>query len=197
MAEDQSDAGPLDDLLEQMPRIAEAVKAFPEAVQPQAFEALMAEARGATAGSSRGGGGAARRPRRRNSKPNNTPGSDGERKARRKRTNPSQVRDLDLTPSGKQSLKAFVAEKEPKTQNDQNAVSVYYLAEVLGVSPVTIDHVFTCYKEMHWREPADLANSLAITAARKRFVDTADMDDIKITPAGRNHVRHDLPAKKE
>ena len=50
---------------------------------------------------------------------------------------------------------------------------------------------------MRWREPGNLANSLALTANRKRFLDTASLDDIKLTPAGRNHVDHDLPPKRK
>ena len=124
----------------------------------------------------------------------------GERKSTRPRKGegtPSPVKELDLAPKGKTSLNDFVAEKQPKTQQDLNAVSVYYLTEILGLHPVTLNHVYTCYKVMGWREPRNFRNSLAVTAHRKLFFDTADMEDIKITPAGRNHVRLDLPPKKK
>jgi hypothetical protein len=198
MAHENSDS--FDALLAQMPRIAEAVKAFPEAVQPQAFEHLIAAARGGAARSKKQapsttelGGTKAKKRRARNSR------DDGEvgRPRRRQAGSPYLVRDLDLTPEGKTCLKDFVAEKQPKTNHDQNVLSVYYLAEVLGIGAVSVDHVFTCYRDMRCREPASLANSLAVTANRKRFIDTANLDAIKLTPPGRNHVLHDLPPKQQ
>jgi hypothetical protein len=194
--EDGNEKASFDSLLGEMPRIAEAVKAFPEAVQGQAFEVLMTELRGrsgTTVSAKIGAGETTRRTRRSRAK---TRGEDG-KETRRRTSGPSAVRDLDLAPKGEKSLKDFVAEKQPKTNHDKNAVSVYYLAQVLRLEGVTLDHVFTCYKDMRWREPGNLANSLALTANRKRFLDTASLDGIKLTPAGRNHVEHDLPPTKK
>lgn len=192
---DSRDRASFDSLLAEMPRIAEAVKVVPEALQAQAFDALMAELKGRTAPvkTAETGGRKSTRRRAGRSRPK-APGEDG-KSMRRRATSPSAVRDLDLAPKGEASLKDFVAEKQPKTNHDKNVVSVYYLAEVLRLNGVTVDHVFTCYKDMRWREPGNLANSLALTANRKRFLDTASLDDIKLTPAGRNHVDHDLPPK--
>jgi hypothetical protein len=195
--EDSRTKASFDSLLAEMPRIAEAVKVFPEALQAQAFEALMAELKGRTAPikTAETGGRKSKQRRAGRSRPK-APGEDGKR-MRRRAASPSAVRDLDLAPKGETSLKDFVAEKQPKTNHDKNVVSVYYLAEVLRLNGVTVDHVFTCYKDMRWREPGNLANSLALTANRKRFLDTAGLDDIKLTPAGRNHVDHDLPPKRK
>lgn len=189
-------------LLKEMPRIAEVVNAFSdEAVQKQAFEALV----GAfyDDGTKTKAPEREREPRRERKqirkrqtrKPKAGEDGDG-KKQRRPSGSPTALRDLDLAPKGKTSLKDFVAEKQPKTNHDQNVLSVYYISEILGIAAVTLNHVFTCYKDMRWREPSNLANSLALTTHRKRFLDTANLDDIKLTPAGRNHVRHDLPPKK-
>ena len=194
--EDAQPGTSLDSLLAEMPRIAEAVKAFPEAVQAQAFEALMAEVKGQASPSRRTEPRAGKTTRRRAGRPRAKAPSVDEKKTRRRTGGPSAVRDLDLAPKGQTSLKDLVTEKQPKTNHDRNVVSVYYLAEVLGLNGVTLDQVFTCYKDMRWREPGNLANSLALTANRKRFLDTASLDEIKLTPAGRNHVEHDLPPKK-
>ena len=186
MAGNQSEptSAGLDLLLEAMPRIAEAVKAFPEALQPQAFEALMQELKGASPPSPK-----PTTPRKTSTKEIPTPTT----KRSRRRSQPTTIKDLDLQPEGKETLSDFVGKKKPRTNYDRNVVSVYYLTEVLGITAVSINHVFTCYKDMGWREPNDLANSLAQTASHKRHLDTADRDDIKLTPAGRNHVQHDLP----
>jgi hypothetical protein len=197
MAEDTDgqNRASFDSLLAEMPRIAEAVKVFPEALQAQAFDALMAELKDRNAPIKTSETGGRKSTRRRAGRTRaKAPGED-RKSTRRRATSPSAVRDLDLAPTGETSLKDFVAEKQPKTNHDKNVVSVYYLAEVLKVHGVAVDHVFTCYKDMRWREPGNLANSLALTANRKRFLDTASLDDIKLTPAGRNHVDHDLPPK--
>lgn len=188
------DKSRIDQLIEAMPRIAEAVKAFPESVQPKAFDLLMAELRGTSVPVDQTlvirtpAGGRARQKATR----------AVEKEGKRRRVGgPTALRDLDLAPTGKKSLKAFVQDKQPKTQHDKNATAVYYLRETLGITKVTVDHVFTAYKDMGWREPGNLANSLALTASRKRFLDTASLDDIKLTPPGRNHVSQDLPAPKK
>lgn len=67
----------------------------------------------------------------------------------------------DLAPKGKTSLKEFIEEKQPKTHQDYNVLSVYYVSQKLGIGPVALNHVFTCCKDMRWREPANLANSSA------------------------------------
>jgi hypothetical protein len=195
--EDGQEKGNFDSLLAEMPRIAEAVKAFPEAVQTQAFEALMVELRGRATPTVSTGTGARKSTRRPAGRTRQTARAEDPKSTRRRTGGPSAVRDLNLAPKGKVSLKDFVAEKQPKTNHDRNVVAVYYLAEVLGLGSVTVDHVFTCYKDMRWREPGNLGNSLALTANRKRFLDTASLDDIKVTPAGRNHAEHDLPPKKK
>lgn len=194
MAESNDGQESFDSLLAEMPRIAEAVKAFPEAVQPKAFEALMAELTGRAAPRNTTD---KTTPKRRTSKAT-LQGQESDKKGSRRRTGtPSAIRELDLTPDGKPSLKEFVQEKQPKTNHDKNVVSVYYLAEILELDGVTVNHVFTCYKDMNWREPANLANNLALTASRKRFLNTAKFDAINLTPAGRNHVQHDLPSSRK
>ena len=188
-AEEQTNNDSFNLLMEALPRIAETVKQLPEALQPQAFQALLEEFRGSQP----------RRPRTKQAKAREVPAepSKATRRPKRKRTRGPTVRkDLDLRPNGKTPLLEFAESKEPKNNYDRNVVSVYYLRRIADTEIVSIDHVFTCYREMGWREPADLANSLALTASKKGFLDTSTSKDIKLTPTGRNHVEHDLPRKK-
>lgn len=191
----------LNDLLKRMPEIAKAVSAFPEAVQQSAFDALMAAAGSTAANTGTTVSGATKTPtpgrQRRKKQVAAGSGKSNGRKARRLGGSPSQVRELDLAPKGKTSLATFAAEKGPKTNHDYNVVAVYYLSEELGVPAVTLNQVFTCYRSMRWKEPANLENSLALTANRKRFFDTSSLDDIKLMPAGRTRVEHELPVKKK
>ena len=190
----------LNKLLEQMPKIAEAVSAFPEAVQQQAFDALMAAASGApvttTPVREQNGDSSSKTPsKKRSTRSNSASDENGGAKKKRGRGAPTAIKDLDLAPKGKKSFAAFVEEKQPKTQHDKNAVSVYYLEHVLGETPITLNHVFTCYRDAQWPVPTNPANSLALTAARRMFLDTSDLDDIKLMPRGLNHVEQALPPK--
>jgi len=62
---------------------------------------------------------------------------------------------------------------------------------------VTSDHVYTCYRDQGWDMPPDMAASLFLTASKKGFLDTSNLDDVRIEPRGVNHVERGLPTKKE
>lgn len=114
--------------------------------------------------------------------------------SKRDRT-PVLVKELDLAPKGNRpGLKDFV-KKYAKLRNamEWNALFVYYLSRELTITPITIDHVYTCYKHIGARVPTVLTQSLWDTARRKGTVDTSSLDDIKLTTAGENWVDHDLP----
>lgn len=186
-------------LLAWMPRIAEAVNAFAsEAVQQDAFRALLEASGAAVPAEAPLVQERASHPRRKGSAPSRTrrPSANGDgTRAKRSSSAPSMLRDLNLAPKGKKSFREFVAEKTPKTNNDKNAVSVYYLARILEEPAVTVDHVFTCYRDRSWRPAPNFANSLQLTASRKAWIDTKSMQDIKLTPRGEIYVEHDLPVE--
>jgi hypothetical protein len=107
---------------------------------------------------------------------------------------PGYDKQLNLHPSGKQSLKDFVAEKQPSDNFlEHNVAAAYWLSNVAEAGPVTADQIFTCYRGMSWKLPGDLRNSLQKTAYMKGWLDTSDTDDIKVTPQGLNFVELELP----
>ena len=187
----------LEALLAKMPQIAEAVAKFPEAVQQQAFDALMAEATGGTTTTKQTTGGSGETATSTRKRTSTRKKANGEGAAVPRRAGgPKQLRDLDLTPPGKVSFVDFVNEKQPKTNHDRNVVSVYYCDRILEVGAVTDDHVYTCYRDMGWRLPSpNLNNGLSLTSSRKRFIDTSDNKNITLTSKGLNYIEHDLPAK--
>jgi hypothetical protein len=103
------------------------------------------------------------------------------------------VRDLNLRPNDKQSFKDFVAAKSPETNDERNALSIYWLTRIADLSGITVDHVYTCFKEAKWKVPPNLANSLAVTANRKGWINTEDTQDLQVIVRGENLVEHDLP----
>jgi hypothetical protein len=104
------------------------------------------------------------------------------------------VRDLDLRPEGKQSFADFIEVKQPASNEDRYAVVVYYLSEILGMD-VNIHQVGTVFRlTKEWKEPTALASGLRVAASRKGTVSVSN-EEIKLTPAGRNFVEHDLPPR--
>jgi hypothetical protein len=106
---------------------------------------------------------------------------------------PSIVRDLNLKPKGKDSFDQFAAKKNPGSNQQKCVVAVYYLQHELGLSSITADHVYTCFKHMQWRVPSSLANTMAYVASVHGWLDTRNMADVKLTTIGENLVDHDLP----
>lgn len=195
----------LDVLLTRMSAIAEAVNAFnSEAVQHEAFSALMTAFEGKNH-SARQQHTRAMEPE----PPTNMPAA--EKPARAKRANSSQakkriardprsewkmIKDLDLNPMEQQSFGDFISEKKPRSNEDKYPAVIYYLSEVLELPKVNINHIGSVFRLMKWKEPSDLAAGLRVTASRKGTIDTSALDDVKITPAGRNLIIHELPEGK-
>ena len=103
-----------------------------------------------------------------------------------------QIKELDLRPEGKESAREFAHKKGPTNQKQKCVVALYYLLLVLGLEKAGIDHVYTVFKGVGWPAPADLLNTLH-QAGSDGWLDTADSNDIKVTPIGENLVEHDLP----
>ena len=211
MAEDTFDR-----LLVALPKIAEAVNQFESReVQEQAFEALV-RALGLTEPTVA----APRIPGApgldfANSENEDLNGDGGEvdetetttttTRRRRRRPPPppppppratvSVERDIDFRPQGKQSFRDFATEKGPKANDERNVVAVYYLEQILSLESVGAGHVLAAYRDAKWREPGQIANSLAKTASTKGWLDTRSMAAIRTTASGRNQVEHDMPAK--
>jgi hypothetical protein len=110
---------------------------------------------------------------------------------------PKMMKDLDLSPKGQTSFDAFIAEKKPQTNEDKYIVVVYYFEIILAESPVTIDHVFSVFRLKKWKEPKDLIGGITVAGSRKGILDTADYNNLKTTPTGRNFVEHELPQKND
>jgi hypothetical protein len=108
----------------------------------------------------------------------------------------SFVKDLDLRPAEKPSMRDFFAQKAPPDQQAQFAVIIYYLTRVLGLSAVGVNHVYHALKDVEQKVPNDIAQIARNTASRKGWLDATDSANLKITTGGENFVEHDLPKVK-
>lgn len=102
--------------------------------------------------------------------------------------------ELDLSGGKKgQSLRDFFSQFVTSSNFERNLVFVYYLKQVAGIKPVTIDHVFTCYRNIKvLKVPVSLEQSLIDTRMHKGWFDTSSLDDIKLTVPGINYLEHDM-----
>ncbi len=116
---------------------------------------------------------------------------------KRKLPTMSIVKDLDLRPDGKISLRDFYAKKNPSSQEKKIAVFVYYLQHTLEIEGITPNHVFSCFKDVGARPPRDLPQIIRNTATKRAWVDSSDAKSIKITNHGENLVEHDLESHGE
>src|SRR5205823_2576602 len=109
----------------------------------------------------------------------------------------SLSKDLNLKPKGNQSFDEFVQIKDPKSLYEKCTIAVYYLRTELSITGVSASHVYTCFKHMKWKLPADLGNTLSYTASQHGWLDTSNMQDLNVTAMGENLVEHDLPKKSK
>ena len=105
------------------------------------------------------------------------------------------ISDLDLSGKGSsQSLKEFYNQYSVKTNFERNLIFVYYLQNILKISGITIDHIFTCYRNVpKLKIPGNLKQSLFDTAFKKDWIDTTSTENIHLTVTGTNHLEHDMP----
>ncbi|WP_226698577.1 hypothetical protein [Qipengyuania flava] len=106
----------------------------------------------------------------------------------------SMDKTLNLVPSNGPSASAFQIEKSPSSVVQKCVVAAYYLREHSNATSVTANGVYTFFKTVGWKLPTDLKNTLQ-QAGSKGWLDTADSENILITPIGENLIEHDLPTK--
>lgn len=100
---------------------------------------------------------------------------------------------LNLYPSNSESLKAFYEKHNATNFFEKNLIYAYYLEKILGLELVTIDHIYTCYKQTNQKVPGNLYQSLIDTRNRKGWLDTRDMDNLKVNVTGENYIEHEMP----
>lgn len=96
------------------------------------------------------------------------------------------IKELDLSPKNKESLKDFISKHTPANGQMYNLCFVYYLQTVLELQGITPNHIYTCYKNLNVKFPSNIYQSIADTSKRKGWINTSNMNDITITTLGEN-----------
>lgn len=98
---------------------------------------------------------------------------------------------LNLMPPQKISSNEFASKLTPGNHQEKGVVAVYYISKILDMPSVNISQVYTFYKHLSWKVPADLANALR-KAGVLGWLDTSDQNDIKVTVGGENYIEHNM-----
>ena len=110
---------------------------------------------------------------------------------------PQIVKDLNLRPVDKQSLQDFYNSKNPIGNIYSTAVMVYYLQNVLECNKITINHIFTCYRELGIKIPGNLDQNLRDCASSKYGYIVFTEGKCSMSVQGINLVEQDLPKKNK
>lgn len=108
-----------------------------------------------------------------------------------KSSQPSILKSLDLSPSGKPSLREFVkGYRIRKSSSQYNLLFVYYLTVVLELTNVSQNHVFTCYRDLGVKVPNDIYHSLSDAISKNHWMN--NISDLKLTAEGINKVEQEM-----
>jgi len=102
------------------------------------------------------------------------------------------VPDMDFRPSGKQTFKDFLEEKNPANDLETVLVAVYYLRHLMVITKVGPDHVMTAFKEAGKAIPVDLKQTIRNIKKSKAWLNFTDIKDVRTTTQGDNFVEHNL-----
>jgi hypothetical protein len=106
------------------------------------------------------------------------------------------LKDLDLVATEDHpSLVEFMDSKFPITNEERNLVFIYYLQYMVKQKPITVDHIYTCYRKANIRAPLDLQHSLKMTAKDRKWIRIAKNGNITTLAAGKQYLEKQLPKK--
>lgn len=106
-------------------------------------------------------------------------------------------KDLNLLPNDRETFQQFYEKKQPKTGIEINTVAVYYLEKILEKQEISIEDIYTCYKNVNARIPKALKQSLTDTSSSKYGYINAVNNYYTVSIVGENFVEYDLPKKKK
>ena len=190
-----------EELKTELVEISKIVDKFPEAVKPKVYDLLVSQFYGGKISKEKtvpeedkGPAEAPTPPAKRASARKKSNSSDPKPKRTSSKESYTLDRQLNLRGDGSiPSFKEFFDEKKPSSAKQINAVSVYYLRKILGLSAVTLDHVYTCYSEVKKKPPTAFRQSFIDTKNKEGWIEFDEQGNLDIPHRGSVYVEHDLP----
>ena len=107
-------------------------------------------------------------------------------------------RDLNLHGgNGIPSFKDFYEVKKPSSTAEINALSIYYLKELMKMEVVTLNHVYTCYKEISKKPAIYFKQSFIDTKNKQGYIEYDENWSLSIPHRGVSFIEHNLPKQKK
>ncbi len=95
------------------------------------------------------------------------------------------------------SFRNFYEQKKPESKAEFNALAVYYLKELMKLQSVSLNQVYTCYKEVNYKPADHFKQSFRDTKNQQGFIEYDDNWNLTIPHRGVSFVEHDLPRQKK
>lgn len=189
-----------DDLKNELKEIAKLLSEFPDSVRPQVYDLLITQFAGPSASST-----TVKTQPPENAK---TGVRGAESQAKREKSTTSRRsalkesytvdRNLNLRPgSGTPSFREFFDQKQPRTAQEFNAVAVYYLKKVLEMDTATLNHAYTCYREVNRPQPKAFKQSFIDAKNKGGWLEFDEEGNLLIPHRGAVFVEHDLPHERD
>jgi len=104
---------------------------------------------------------------------------------------PKVVEGLEIT-SGNLPFKDFVQQKKPSGHHAKYLVIAFWLKDCRGMSNITVDHVYTCYRFMNWSTPPDMGDPFRKLKKKSFFISRED-GVFSLSNVGENKVNEMSP----
>jgi hypothetical protein len=102
------------------------------------------------------------------------------------------LKELELGPQPDHpSLVDFMDSKFPITNEERNIVFLYYLQHMLNIKPVTVDHIYTCYRVAKIRAPLNIEKALN----QHDWIKIAKNGQLTLSSTGKGYVEKQLPKR--
>ncbi|MBU8580141.1 hypothetical protein KM911_00325 [Bacillus paralicheniformis] len=115
-------------------------------------------------------------------------------KSTKKISKPNLLTNLNFRPNGKLSLKDLVKNYNIKSDMERVLFIAYYLENELGIEEITIDHLYTGFKELETKIPTALTQVIRHTQNRKGWIEIND-NIINVSIHGENYIKFDAEKK--
>jgi hypothetical protein len=106
------------------------------------------------------------------------------------------VPNLNFMPAGKQPVKDFIAEKDPKTDMESTLVLLFYMQRMMALTKIGPPHVMTAFKEAGKAIPVDVRQTIRNAHYKKMWLTFDDIEDLATTTQGDNFVEHEMVKRK-
>lgn len=117
------------------------------------------------------------------------------RAARRTRM-PKFLTEMKLEVNGR-SLKEYCTEKDPRSDNAKYLAAAGWLTKYGGYETFTLNHIFTCFRAMGWKEQKDFGAPMRSMKRTKSYFDVPGKGEWKLTTVGLAAVENLAAAEQE